>query len=421
MVPRQRRQHDVPGPALGRLKGHVHGYRADTAFDGERLIPGGALVLVEGSQILAVEPRSAAAPADCEVSYLPGTTLLPGLIDTHVHLCGDSSPRALDQFFELSPEDLERIIAEGLQQQLAAGVTAVRDLGDFQWAVVDRRRAAGNGSARPVEPTVAASGPPITIENGHCWSMGGAASGPAELRRAVRERAERGADVVKIMSSGGVLTPGTDVMACQFSMADLRLVVDEAHAVGLAVTAHAHGLPAVEQCVSVEVDGIEHCTCLTPNGIDAPPALAERLATAGTLVCPTLGIAPGVEPGPQIKALLERTGLTMQHRLDLVRTLYAAGVTLISGSDAGISSGKPHGVLPEAVIELVAAGVPAEVALTSATSLAAKACGIADRTGRLRAGLDADLLIVGGEPAADMSALRDVRVVVSRGRETADL
>lgn len=206
-------------------------------------------------------------------------------------------------------------------------------------------------------------------------------------------------------------------MACQFSMANLRLVVDEAHAVGLAVTAHAHGLPAVEQCMSVEVDGIEHCTCLTPNGIEVSPELAQRLATAGTLVCTTLGIAPGVEPGPQIKALLERTGLTVQHRLDLVRTLYDAGVTLVSGSDAGIGPAKPHGVLPEAVIELVAAGVPAEVALASATSLAAKACGLADRTGQLRAGLEADLLIVDGEPLHDMAALRAVRTVVSRGRE----
>ncbi len=106
--------------------------------------------------------------------------------------------------------------------------------------------------------------------------------------------------------------------------------------------------------MSVDVDGIEHCTCLTPNGIEAPPALAERLATAGTLVCPTLGIAPGVEPGPQFKALLERTGLTVQHRLALFRTLYAAGVMLVSGSDAGIGPAKPHGVLPEAVIDLVA-------------------------------------------------------------------
>lgn len=393
------------------------GYRADSAFDGERIIRGGALVLVEGNRITAVEPGSAPAPSGCEVTYLPGTTILPGLIDTHVHLCGDDSPRALDQFFELSPDDLDRIITAGLQAQLAAGVTSVRDLGDYQWAIVDRRRTAGDGAAGPIEPTVVASGPPITIETGHCWSMGGAASGVDGLRRAVRERSERGADVVKIMTSGGAMTVGTDVMACQFSLAELRVVVETAHDLGLAVTAHAHPVPAVEQCVAAEVDGIEHCSCLTPTGFSTPPELAARLADAGTLVCPTLGRALGVEPPPQVKALMERAGATWESRLEQVADLYRAGVTLVSGADSGISPGKPHGVMPEAVIDLLDCGVPADLALASATSAAAGACGLADRTGRLRAGLDADLLIIDGDPTLDITALRNVRAVVSRGRE----
>jgi len=390
----------------------VHGYRADTAFDGERVISGGALVLVEGSQILGVEAGSAAAPAGCEVTHLPGTTLLPGLIDTHVHLCGDSSPAALDQFLELSANELDAIITSALQIQLAAGVTSVRDLGDYEWAVVERRRRGVDE-----EPTIVAAGPPITSEQGHCWSMGGAASGEQELRQAVRDRADRGADIVKIMTSGGAMTVGTDVLACQFTLDELRAVVDEAHAVGLAVTAHAHALPAVEQCVSAGVDGIEHCSCLTATGMEIPPALAERLAAAGTLVCPTLGNAPGTEPPPRVKVILERLGLTLEHRLAHVERLYRAGVTLVSGADSGISPGKPHGTLPEAVIELPACGVPTDVALASTTSLAAKACGIADRTGRLRAGMDADLLIVDGDPLREITALRGVRTVVSRGRE----
>jgi len=373
-----------------------------------------ALVLVEGSRISAVERGSAPAPSGCEVTHLPGTTLLPGLIDTHVHLCGDDSPRALDQFFELSADDLERVITAGLQAQLAAGVTSVRDLGDYEWAVVDRRRAAGQGAN---EPTIVASGPPITIDQGHCWSMGGAASGVEGLRRAVRDRADRGADVVKIMTSGGAMTVGTDVLACQFSLEELRVVVETAHDLGLAVTAHAHALPAVEQCVAAEVDGIEHCSCLTPTGFSTPPELAAALAEAGTLVCPTLGRALGSEPPPQVKALMERTGATWESRLEQVVDLYRAGVILVSGADSGISPGKPHGVLPEAVIDLLDCGVPADVALASATSLAARACGLADRTGRLHAGLDADLLIVDGDPMQGITALRNVRAVVSRGRD----
>ncbi len=392
----------------------MRGYRADLAFDGERFLPGGALVLLEGGSIVGVQPGSAPAPADCKVTYLPGTTLLPGLIDTHVHLCGDDSPRALDQFDELSTDDLDRIITAALRAQLAAGVTSVRDLGDYQWAVVDRARLRGNEHN---EPTIVASGPPITTEHGHCWSMGGAASGVEELRRAVRDRSERGADVVKIMTSGGAMTVGTDVLACQFTLAELRLVVEEAHRLGLAVTAHAHGVPAVEQCADAQVDGIEHCSCLLPTGFSTPPKLAERLAAAGTVVCPTLGRALGSEPPPRVRALMERIGMSWEGRLAQVTELYQAGVTLVSGSDAGISPGKPHGVAPEAVVDLTRCGVPAEAALASATSVAAQACGLGDRTGRLGAGLDADLLIIDGDPAADITALRSVRSVVSRGRE----
>src|SRR4051794_307108 len=174
----------------------MHAYRASRAFDGERVVPCGALVLVSGSTILAVEPGSAAAPSDCPVTELPGATLLPGLVDTHVHLCADAGPRALDQLSELDSDAVDGIITTSLRRHLAAGVTTVRDLGDADWAVVDRHRGAGPG------PTVVAAGPPLTSPGGHLWWMGGEVSGVEQLRRAVRERADRGADVVKIMASG---------------------------------------------------------------------------------------------------------------------------------------------------------------------------------------------------------------------------
>ncbi len=106
----------------------MRGYRADLAFDGARAVPGGALVLVEGRRIVGVEAGSFPAPEGCQVTYRPGTTLLPGLIDAHTHLCGDSGSRALDQLPELDEGDLDAVIAMSKRRQLAAGVTAVRDL-----------------------------------------------------------------------------------------------------------------------------------------------------------------------------------------------------------------------------------------------------------------------------------------------------
>jgi imidazolonepropionase-like amidohydrolase len=387
----------------------VRGYRADAAFDGERRLSGGALVLVDDGVIVAVEPASAAAPDGCEITHLPGTAILPGLVDCHVHLCGDSGPRALEQIPELSAAELTAVIETAERQHLAAGVTAVRDLGDHRWSVVERR--SGNG------PTVVAAGPPLTSPGGHCGSMGGEVTGVEALRRAVRERVERGAGVVKVMASGGVMTPGTDLLACQFSLEELRAVVDEAHDHGLPVTAHAHGLPAVERALDAGVDGIEHCSCLTRSGPRLPDALGKRLAAAGTYVCPTLGRVPGIETPPHVQARLEAVGARYEDHLLHVAELRRAGVLLVAGTDAGIGPNKRHGLIPLGVADLVDCGMPAAEALASATAVAARACGLAHRTGRLAAGLDADLLLVDGNPLTDVTALQQPRVVVSRGRE----
>jgi imidazolonepropionase-like amidohydrolase len=389
----------------------VHGYRAPRAFDGTRFLPGGALVLVEDDRIRAVEPGTAPAPEGCPVTDLPAATLLPGLVDTHVHLCADGSPRALDRPPELSAAELDAVVSRSLEQNLRAGVTTVRDLGDHRWTVVERGTRGGG-------PTVVAAGPPITSPDGHCASMGGEVRGADGLRRAVRERAERGAGVVKVMTSGGLLTEGTDLLACQFTLAELRLVVEEAHAAGLPVTAHAHGLPAVERSLAAGVDGIEHCSCLTGTGSRLPPELAAGLVRAGTAVCPTLGRLPGVDPPPHVQARMAAFGVTFEVQLQHAASLHRAGVALLAGTDAGIGPVKPHGVVALAVIDLVReCGVPVGEALAGATSRAAATCGLRDRTGRLARGLAADLLAVDGDPAADVGCLRRPVLVVSRGRQ----
>src|SRR3954447_12577370 len=367
----------------------MHAYRAPRAFDGEQALPAGALVLVDGGRIVAVEPASAPVPADCPVTELPGATLMPGLVDAHVHLCGDGGPHALDHFPELSDAELDAIVRRSMAEQLAGGVTAVRDLGDARWAVVDRHRDRDDG------PTVVASGPPITSPGGHCAGMGGEADGEEGLRRAVRERAERGVDVVKIMTSGGLMTAGTDVLACQFTLDELRAVVDEAHRAGLPVTAHAHAVPAVELSLKARVDGLEHCTCVTADGIRMPPGLADAIAAAGIPVCPTFGRVPGVVPSPRVQAELARIHIAWEDRYPQVAELHRAGVVLVGGVDAGINPAKPHGtVMAETLLELVLSGLTAAEALAAGTAVAARACGLADRTGRLAAGLDADLLAV---------------------------
>lgn len=265
-------------------------------------------------------------------------------------------------------------------------------------------------------PTIVASGPPITSPSGHCWHMGGEVGDAEELRKAVRERADRRVEVVKIMASGGAMTPGTAVMACQFQLDELRLLVEEAHALGLLVTAHAHGLPAVEQAVAAGVDGIEHCGCLTMSGFELSDHLLESLVARRIQVCPTLGKTADATPPPALAEIMVRTGMTWEARLAAVGRMHRAGVQLVCGADAGVSAGKPHGILPEAVIDLVDAGLSTAEALASATSVAAGTCGLGERKGRLRAGYDADLLLVDGDPLKDISALCRVSAVVLRGQ-----
>ena len=389
----------------------MHGYRATRAFDGDRFLPGGALVLVDDGRIVGVEAGTAPAPSDCPVRDLPGTTVLPGLIDAHVHLCGDAGPRALDQLPELSDAELDAIVVASLAEQLTSGVTAVRDLGDARWAVVDRHHHPHDG------PTVVAAGPPITSITGHCAGMGGEAAGVDRLRAAVRERAEHGADVVKIMASGGLMTAGTDVLGTQFTLDDVRSVVDEAHRAGLPVAAHAHSVPAVEMCIAAAVDSIEHCTCVTTDGIRTPPGLADAIAAAGIAVSPTFARKAGVVPPPHVQAAMERTHMAWEDRYPQIAELHRAGVVLVGGVDAGISPGKPHTIMAESLVEFVLSGLSTTAALAAGTSVAAGVCGLGGRTGRLAPGLDADLLAVAGDPQAEITALRDVRLVVSRGRE----
>ena len=182
--------------------------RADRAFCGREMIPGGALVLCAGGQIAGIEPGTAPAPDGWPVAEFPGATVLPGMIDCHVHLCGDSRNGALDRLAGHSDDELGQVIGAALRAQLRAGVTTVRDLGDRRWAVLDWRQRAATAQAGFPSPAIVASGPPITTPGGHCWYMGGEAGRPGELRAAVRERADRGADIIKIMASGGAMTAG---------------------------------------------------------------------------------------------------------------------------------------------------------------------------------------------------------------------
>jgi len=387
--------------------------RAGRAFDGEKFLAGGATVVVEGDRIIGVEPAAHALPDDVRVTEVAGT-LLPGLVDCHVHLVATGAfpgaPGSLEWAGTADVAALDEVITENLRSQAVAGVTTVRDLGDVGFRVLAHRDRQGEGL-----PRVLAAGPPVTTPGGHCHFLGGGIdpADPPSQERAVADRSDRGVDVVKVMASGGFLTPGSDQLGAQFESAVLRRLVDAAHAAGLRVVAHTHSITGAEVALDAGIDGLEHFTCLAEGGAPAPPELLERVAAAGVTVDPTLGNDPSRFPPvsqmpPHILEMLDRIGISDRdaHFEQMARNslrLREHGIRVVSGLDAGAMPAKLHGHLWRSVAELVRGGWPVGEALATATSVAADDCGV--DSGRLAAGRLADLLVVDGDVASDVEAL----------------
>ena len=382
--------------------------RATRMFDGERL-RGMSMVLVDAGRIVGVDSTGATPPDDARVIDLdPGATLLPGLIDSHTHLVLDATMQSAANLPTV--DDATLLPQMGLRAACAlrAGVTTMRDLGDrsFLAAQVAAMTHASDGSPLP---EIIAAGPPITTHGGHFAMMGGEAEGPDELRAAVRLRAERGCKVVKVMASGGNMSPQTKPWLSQYGVDDLRLIADEAHNAGMTVAAHAHACAAVADACDAGFDTIEHVTFFREEGVALDEAVVARMATRGTFASATFGIVPGTPPPPP--AIAQRLPQIIANFL----AMYRAGVRVVLGPDSGIAPSKPHDVLPHAVEQLGGLGVGTVDALRAATSLAAEACGVAGRKGCIAAGADADLLILDGDPFTDLAAIHKVAGVMRAG------
>ncbi len=386
--------------------------RAVQVYDGTAFL-GPGCVYVEGESIAGVERGHPDPPSGAEVMSYDGT-LLPGLIDSHVHLVSNGDIGSLERAGEATAEALDAAIRASLAAQVAGGVTTVQDLGDRGYRTLGFRTESGL-------PRVLASGPPLTIPDGHCHYLGGAVTGIEGIRRAVAEHAARGVDVIKVMATGGMVTPGTDVYAPQFTDPELAGCVEAGHAAGLRVLAHAHALEGVRQAVRAGVDGIEHFTCLTQTGIVTPDELLADLVASGITVDQTLGIDAGQAPPPDrmppgIRGVLERLGLDLETfratRIGQAGLLRTHGVRVVAGTDAGAAPTKRHGAAWRAVLEMVDAGYPIAQALATATSDAANELGLGPVTGRLAPGLSADLLVVEGLTTDPKALSRPVAVWV---------
>lgn len=376
-------------------------------MDTDTFLENGA-VLVEGDVITAVGPA-----AELDALTDPGVprrlhpgTLMPGLVDSHVHLIFDGGPDPVAGLHEPDDVLLDRM-RERARHLLRAGVTTARDLGDRNGLAL--RVAAETASGALAGPHLLAAGTPATPPGGHCHFLGGEVRGERQVRDLVRRNAAAGAAVIKVMTSGGGLTKdGPRSWQSQFTPEELHALVDEAHRAGLPVAAHAHGADAIAAAVDAGADTLEHCTWMTETGFDLRPEVLRRIVDRRIAV--SLTVSPHWRLLPKVFG--EERAATM---FDQVRRMAAAGANIILGTDAGVQRTGFDG-LPGALSFYAHLGIPHERILAMATRHAAEALGLGAVTGRIAPGFRADLLLVDGDPLADPDVLGRIRTVFSKGR-----
>ncbi len=400
--------------------------KAARMFDGksERVATPG-LVLVTGGKITAVG-AGAALPSDAEVIDLGDATLLPGFIDAHTHLSGESSDDwnqdALDRLRKTPAEQaLEASVYA--RKTLLAGFTTVRDVGSRDFISVALRNAIRDGKI--VGPRMLVAVHAIGATGGHCDDTAGfraglfgaepgpetgVANGADAVRAAVRLNVKYGADVIKTCATGGVLSPTDDVDTPQLTQAELDALVDEAHALRRKAAAHAHGAEGAKRAIRAGIDSIEHGSFLDDEAL-------ELMKAKGTYLVPTLMAIVGLRERlqrstampPQIvakaRAAMAAISATFQRAL-------AKGVKIGLGTDAAVY---PHGRNAEEFFQMVSLGMKPVDALKAGTSADAELLGLADRLGTLEPGKLADVVAVPGDATQNIHQTEKVFFVMKEG------
>lgn len=374
-------------------------------------------IVIEGERIARVgESGRIEVPANAEVVDLSRHTVLPGLIDMHDHLTGDHRFNGYESLSVSVPREALYGVLNA-RKTLEAGFTTVRNVGAGGYSDVALREAINDGDVPG--PRIRASGPSIGSTGGHCdnnllpseYSVSGEgiANGPWAVRAKVREVIKYGADVIKFCATGGVLSRGDSVGGQQYTLDEMRALVEEAHMHGRRVAAHAHGAEGIKTAIRAGVDSIEHGSLIDDEGI----RLAKENGTF--LVMDIYNDTFILEHGASVGMLpesLEKEREIGQLQRDNFRKAFEAGVRMAFGSDGGVY---PHGDNGKQFAYMVEYGMTPMQAIQAATVHAAELIGWPDQVGAIAVGLYADIIAVEGNPLDDVRLLEDVAFVMKGG------
>ena len=384
-------------------------------LSGARIIDGtgaepvrGRSVVVEKGVIAAVV-EDARAPRGNGVD-LAGHTLLPGLINCHVHLCLGAEA---DPVRPLREEPLGLTAIKALlraRETARAGVTTVRDLGGREYVEIAVRRAIQEGLIDG--PRILAAGRPVCMTGGHGHWLAREADGPDDARKAVREQLKAGADVIKIIATGGVMTPGVEPGSPQLTLEEMRAAIEEASRAGRRTAAHAMASSGISDAIAAGITSIEHGIYLTEE-------IVAHMRRDGTFLVPTLNAPAAIASGGLAAGIpdfmVRKSEVVVPAHVASFQLAHRAGVRIAAGADSGTPLNFHGSLLPELTLMVKYGMTPLE-AIRAATVTAADCLGLGEVTGRVAPGYAADLIAVAGDPAERIEVLADLKLVLVSGR-----
>lgn len=379
---------------------------------------GPATIIVTGGKIVSIEDGFTDTPEGATMIHLADKTLLPGLIDLHVHLTGDPS----GEFWRDAVEPVEWGVVVGAKNAritALAGFTTVREAGSSQHSAFALRRGTAEGIIPG--PRIIAAGPALSIVGGHgdvsgfrpevnaVLTSGYTCTGVVQCAETVRRASQNGAETIKITATGGVLSQQGAGLEAHFTAEEMKSIADTARSLGLKVMAHAHGARGIEAASRAGIGTIEHGTFIDKQA-------AQVMQQNGTILVPTLmafkGVSEGLGKGVYTPTVETKIRATVDVALSLVTRARAEGVEIAFGTDAGVFT---HGRNAEEFALMKDQGMTDREALAAATTVAAKVLRMENEIGRLAPGYSADIIAVAGNPLTDVTVLENVDWVMVRG------